>query len=228
MTQTLDILKLGSRCMQALAAQGISVEMSTDFVASEAIVREMGKPGIKAILSADFNDFTHENAFWLLMKEGDTYVAAIAARLDDVGRESIQSYMKRILDRQYPTDKGASVASITGSLPHDFYGRMVHVGELFVRPNARGSRKRLRQFMWMFHATAAAKWTIDWSWAFMKERDVLLGAASFYGFTTQVPDFVKWTGDVPEGRGATDWVILMDQTQLHHQIRYLANSLEGL
>jgi len=214
--------------MQALAAQGLTVEMTTDFLAAEALVLDMGKPGIKPILAAGMNDFTQENACWLLLKEGDTCVAAIAARYDDVGREAIQSYMKRVLDRQYPAETGQSVASVTPSLPHDFYGRMVHVGELFVRPESRGSRKRLRQFMWMFHATAAAKWNIDWVWAFMKERDVLLGAASFYGFTTQVPDFVSWNGDVPAGRGATDWVILLDQQQLHHQIQYLANSLEGL
>jgi len=228
MNQTLDILKLGSRCLSALAEKGLSVEMTTDFLAAEAIVLDMGKPSIKPILAAGLNDFTVENAFWLLLKDGEKTIAAIAARYDDVGRETIQSYMKRLLDRQYPSKKGQSVASVTAALPQHFHGRMVHVGELFVRPDARGSRQRLRQFMWMFHTTAAAKWNADWVWAFMKERDVLLGAAAFYGFTTQVPDFVKWTGDVPAGRGATDWLILLDQQQQLHQIQYLANTPEGL
>lgn len=228
MAKALDLIKVGGECLGALAEAGVEVEMITDFVHAEALTDAMGKSGLTPKLSGHFNDFTEDSGFWLFMKEGGDYVASIATRFDSVGRESMGDYMIRTMRRHYPHAEGQTLLEFTDALPPGFHGRMAYIGELFVRPDRRGSRQRLRYFMMLLHSCIATKWQVDWIYAMMRDRDVKAGFATSYGFTLQLPGVARWAQPAPPGRGDAEWLVALSAPHLAHMMRHYSGSLESL
>lgn len=228
MARPLDLIKVGGECLGALAESGIEVEMESDFARAEALVREMGKPDLTAKLSARYNDFTEDSGFWLFMRDADGPFAGVASRYDNVGRESMGEYLRRTMRRHYPHQSGETLLEVTSALPPDFHGRLAYIGELFVRPDRRGPRQRLRHFMFLLHSCIAAKWPVDWIYAMMRDRDVKAGFATAYGFTLQMPGVARWAEPAPPGRGSSEWLVAIPATHLDHMMRYYAGSLQSL
>ncbi|WP_120501632.1 hypothetical protein [Roseovarius sp. EL26] len=228
MGNSLDLIKVGGECLGALAEDGIEVEMITDFVLAEQMTEAMGKPGLTPKLSSRYNDFTEESGLWLFMREEGEYIVSLAARYDNVGRESMREYMMRTMDRHYPNEDGQTLLDFTHALPPGFYGRMAYIGELFVRPDRRGSRQRLRYLMMLMHTCIAAKWPVDWIYAMMRDRDVRAGFATNYGFTIQLPGVARWAQPVPQGRGDTEWLVALPEGHLSHMMHHYSRSLESL
>ncbi len=219
---------VGGECLGALAEMGVTVELINDFARAKLLTEKMGKPGLTPKLSSDYNDFTEESGFWLFMKERGEYAASVAVRYDNVGRESMGDYMIRTMRRHYPNPKGNALLGFTDTLPNGFYGRMAYIGELFMRPGFRGSRQKLRYFMMLLQTTIATKWSVDWTYAMMRDRDVKLGFATSYGFTLQLPGVARWAEPIPEGRGNSEWIVAISAENLHHMMKHYAQSLESL
>jgi hypothetical protein len=228
MGTSLDLIKVGGICLDELAQTGCEVEMITDFHHGQCLTVDMGKSSHTAKLSADHNDFTEESGFWLFLKEGDQYVTAVATRFDNVGRENMGDYMIRTMRRHYPHRSGETLLEFTDALPPGFFGRMAYIGELFVHPEHRGSRQKLRYFMMLLHSCIATKWKVDWTYAMMRDRDVRRGFATAYGFSTQLPGVARWADPPPEGRGSSEWLVAVSESHLMHMMRYYARSLDGL
>lgn len=228
MGNSLDFIKVGSACLNALEQKGCGIEVITDFRRAEELTEGMGKQSQTAKLSSQFNDFTEESGFWLFMKEDGAYVTAVATRYDNVGRESMGDYMIRTMRRHYPHESGETLLEFTDALPAGFYGRMAYIGELFVHPEHRGSRHKLRYFMMLLHCCIATKWKVDWIYAMMRDRDVKRGFATTYGFSMQLPGVAKWADPPPEGRGSSEWLVALSEPHLEHMMRHYAHSIEGL
>ena len=105
---------------------------------------------------------------------------------------------------------------------------MAYIGELFMRPGFRGSRQKLRYFMMLLHTTIATKWTVDWTYAMMRDRDVKLGFATNYGFAIQIPGVARWSEPAPTGRGSSEWLVAVSAENLSHMMAHYAGSLESL
>jgi hypothetical protein len=228
MVTSLDLIKVGGECLNCLAEIGCEVEMINDFQLGEQLTAAMGKQSQTAKLSSRHNDFTEESGFWLFLKEADEYVTAVATRFDDVGRESMGDYMIRTMRRHYPNDQGETLLEFTDALPPGFYGRMAYIGELFVHPEHRGSRQKLRYFMLLLHSCIATKWRVDWTYAMMRDRDVKRGFATAYGFSMQLPGVARWAEPTPEGRGSSEWMVASSQRHLMHMMKVYARSLDSL
>lgn len=228
MRNALDVIKVGGACVTGLAEKGYEIEILSDFGAAEDLVRAHGKEGVTAKLSSHFNDFTEESGFWLVLREAGEFAAAVATRFDNVGRESMGDYMIRTMRRHYPNPSGEAILRFTDSLPPGFHGRMAYIGELFVHPGRRGSRQRLRYLMILLHCCIASKWSVDWTYAMMRDRDVMAGFATTYGFTVQLPGVAEWAQPAPPGRGDSEWLVALSSDHLAHMMRHYAGSLESL
>lgn len=228
MKNALDLITVGGECLGALAEIGVTVEMITDFAYAKELTEDMGKPGLTPKLSSDYNDFTEESGFWLFMREDGEYSASVATRYDNVGREKMNEYMIRTMNRHYPHQRSDTLLHFTDALPPNFHGRMAYIGELFMRPGFRGSKQKLRYFMMLLQTTIATKWTIDWTYAVMRDRDVKLGFATNYGFTIQIPGVSRWAQPAPQGRGDAEWLVAVSADTLSHMMGYYAQSLESL
>lgn len=229
MKHILDAIKVGRTCLNALAEQGVEVEMITDFDKAESIATEIGKPGFTRKLHSAYNDFSEESAFWMFMKEDGVYTASVATRFDHVGREGMADYLSRTTRRHYPhPEADETIRAVLPGLPKDFMGSMAYIGELFMRPGHRGDRKKLRRFMTLLQVAIICKWPVDWIYAFMRDRDVHVGLATLYGFTHQIPGVVQWEEPFPEGRGSNEWLVAVPAEHLEHLMLYHGNSVEGL
>ncbi|MEL7278735.1 MAG: hypothetical protein AAFY35_07760 [Pseudomonadota bacterium] len=228
MVRSLDLIKVGGECLGALAEGGIEVDMISDFNEAERIVTSMGKNEMTAKLSSRYNDFTEESGFWLFMREAGEYVTGIATRYDVVGQENMGDYMIRTMRRHYPNPSGEALLEFTTALPPSFHGRMAYIGELFVRPDRRGSRQKLRYLMFLLHSCIATKWQVDWIYAMMRDRDVKAGFATNYGFTTQLPGVARWAKPAPPGRDDSEWLVAISASHLSHMMAHYARSLERL
>jgi len=227
MKNNLDAIKVGAMCPSTLDQQGAEIEMSTDFARAEDIAKTLGKDSFTPKLSHDFNDFIEQNAFWLFMKESGEYTASVAARFDNIGRESMSQYLRRTMARHYPHQGGDTLTNVADALPAGFHGGLAYIGELYVGENARGSRRKLRSFM-MMQVMIATKWDVDWTYAFMRDRDVQRGFSTLYGFTMQIPGIYTWNKPAPAGRGDTEWLVSLPAPDLEHVMSYYANLVEGL
>lgn len=228
MRNALDLIKVGGACVEELAEQGLEVEMMTDFIQAERITQEMGKAGLTPKLSAGYNDFTEDSGFWLFLRDGDEFITSVAVRYDNIGRETMGDYMIRTMRRHYPNGQGETLLDFTHAMPPGFYGRMAYIGELFVKPTARGSRTRLLYFMLLLHCTIAAKWPVDWIYAMMRDKDVKRGFATNYGFSLQLPGVARWAEPAPEGRGDGEWLVALSSDNLAHTMHHYATALEHL
>ncbi len=152
----------------------------------------------------------------------------MSVRYDDIGREKMGDYMIRTMRRHYPQQRRDAVLSFTDALPPNFHGRMAYIGELFMRPGFRGSRQKLRYFMMLLHTTIATKWSVDWTYAMMRDRDVKLGFATNYGFSIQIPGVARWSEPTPPGRASSEWLVAVSQDNLSHMMAHYARSLESL
>lgn len=202
--------------------------MVSDFAQAEAILRSIGKDVLTAKLSGQHNDFTEQSGFWLFMREDGEYVTGLATRYDVIGQEGMGDYMKRTMRRHYPNPTGETLLEFTNALPPQFYGHMAYIGELFVKPDRRGSRRKLRYLMLLMHSCIATKWKVDWIYAMMRDRDVKAGFATSYGFTMQLPGVAKWARPVPPGRDDSEWLVAISAAHLDHMMRHYAGSLQSL
>ena len=228
MKNSLDVIKVGAACLAGLEQKGCTIEIESDFGAVEALIRGMGKESVTAKLSGNFNDFTEESGFWLIMREEGEFAAAVATRYDNIGRESMGDYMIRTMRRHYPHETGETLLSFTNALPPGFHGRMAYIGELYVHPERRGSRRKLRYLMILLHCCIAGKWPVDWTYAMMRDRDVMAGFATTYGFTIQLPGVAAWADPPPPGRGSSEWLVALSSEHLAHMMRHYVGSLESL
>lgn len=228
MGNSLDYIKVGGECVAALAQKGCEIEMISDFALAESLIEDMGKESQTAKLSSQFNDFTEESGFWLFLKEDGHYVTAVATRFDNIGRESMGTYMIRTMRRHYPHESGDTLLQFTDALPPGFYGRLAYIGELFVHPEHRGSRQKLRYFMMLLQCCIATKWPVDWVYAMMRDRDVKRGFATTYGFSVQLPGVARWAQPAPEGRGDSEWLVALPVAHMDHMMTHYAGSLESL
>ena len=58
MRNSLDLIKIGCECLNDLTKDGCEVEIISDSVQAEEMMRLMGKTNLTVKLSGQFNDFT--------------------------------------------------------------------------------------------------------------------------------------------------------------------------
>ncbi|KIC35363.1 hypothetical protein [Leisingera sp. ANG-M7] len=220
MMNSLDLGKTLSGYLQALSQAGLQVEMFTDFekVPETALAsgRQFQMPGF-AIERADH---TENSAFWLFLKDGDSYIGGAASMLQDLGRESLAEYLLRTSRHQFPNDAGGGVESVAEPLAREVRGRLAYVGELTFLPGHRGRRaERLAPFMRIFLILAIQKWDVDWIYAFIPDRHMQARLDLVYGFTRAIPRAQKWRDPEPEVRSSTEWFVGAPRLEMEHMLQ---------
>ncbi len=224
--EILELVRAGGASVDSLIMQGWTVEQSTDFKAVPQVLQDLGKPAMTPILAPAHNDFTKTNAFWLFAYDDQGPVACISARMDDVGSEGLGAFISRAMSRSYPPDNEGVLRFTADHVGQQMCGRLVYIGELFVRRDARGNRDALEHFLMLAHSVAALKWGADWHYAFMRARDVNLGMDRTYWFTRRWPGVMEWT-DPPAGRGESEWLVALPREDIPQVVNYYLKGPKG-
>lgn len=207
--KTMLYLEASSASLEALRAAGYSVEVSTDFDATRELVQTLEKTYLTSHFSPDLHDFTERNAFWLILKDGERPVGCIGARLDDLGRETADSYWRRVFPRIYP-EGGPITATLSGTSRNLLTGRLAYIGDLFFARDHRGRQRVLSALLLLTHAMVAVEWRPGATYAFMRGVDVRRGFGVRYHFTVHTPPPHQW--DLPpEHRSNDEWVVILPE-----------------
>ncbi len=225
--KALEFVKAATFCLDSLKASGLELEELTDFDAVEQLIEDMEKPYLTPILAPNNNDFTEETAFWLAAWDGTEPVILIGAKLEVLDREPVDKYWIRTSRRHYPSSTGETLSAVAPQAAQELYGRLAYIGDLYVRPQNRGSLAVLEKFMLMAQLLVAMRWDPDFTYAFMRDRDVRLGFANRYGFTKHLPSVREWS-DPPMGRSNSEWLVTVSRSDRDHVIQSFVQSTNEL
>ncbi len=225
--KALDYTKTAKVCLDGLNAQGLEIEELTDFDAVEQLIEDIGKPYLTPILAPNNNDFTDGNAFWLVAWDSYEPAVLIGAKLEVLQSEPIDKYWIRTSRRHYPNHNGETIKSVAPHVSSELTGRLAYIGDLYIRPQNRGSMAVLEKFMMLAQMAVALSWDPDFTYAFMRDRDVRLGFANRYGFTRHLPSVREWC-DPPHGRSNSEWLVTLSRSDREHLLRNYARSSNKL
>ncbi len=211
---------------QHLRSCGFDVAEVEDPAKVLDLTQNIGKPYLTPFSSPEHNDFTQKTALWLVGWQGDEPAFMGCARLEDLGGEGISSYWRRSFARAYGGVRaGPVIRGVRRDIERGFSGRVVYFGDLFVNPKVRGSRKALRSFVALGHLSVSLKWDPDWTYCFVRERDVLRGASANYGFTQVYPSPFEWVDEPPAPRDRSEWLATLPRQSLDESVEAVVRTI---
>ena len=143
-----------------------------------------------------------------------------------MGREGIETYWKRIFLRAYSEDGRSDViGSVRSKVKAMFHGKSVYFGDLFVSKDFRGSRLALRAFVAVGHLVTTLRWDANQTYCFVRERDVLRGAAALYGFNHLISKPFEWVIEPPQPRDRSEVLAFLDAEDLHYHVASVVDSV---
>ncbi|CUH87339.1 hypothetical protein PH5382_01265 [Phaeobacter sp. CECT 5382] len=193
---------------------GFTIREVGDVSTIPSLIERIGKPYLTPISNPLHNDFTEGNSIWLVAEKDGEPVYLGCARLEDLGSESVSRYWSRVLSRAYSEGGRESVIeNVRPEVDKALGGRIVYFGDLFVKLKGRGSRRALRSFVAIGHLAVSLKWNPDWIYCFVREADILRGAAILYGFTTLFPNPFHWV-EPPFPRDNSEWLAALPRSEV--------------
>ncbi len=209
----LDQFFAARRCLDALEVKGLSVEAVTGSQDILRVLEDLGKPYLTPAMSPRFNDFTSQNCFWLVLSRQEERVAAVAARLVELGEMAIDEYWRRSMRRYYGEGQRPQIGIVSGIASGVIRGSVVYFGDLIVKKADRGSRMTLHVMAVLAQALAHAKWRADWHYAFISDRDLRRTGQLVYGFYRMDPYAQEWL-DPPPTRGSHECCIYSSRAEV--------------
>lgn len=210
--QFVQIMDFGSRCLRELEQMGCQIVATQDFNECAAMCAKMGKESLSPMMSPGMHDFTEGNCFWVFLFQDGNPLACIGAKREQIGRETIASYWSRSNRRQYGQEGVSSVSSLATK---HLVGDLAYIGELYVAKGRRGDSKRLEALLHYLHATIFCMWGVEYSYAFIRDRDMKVGMSVRYGFTRQIPRAQTWEVP-PAGRQNSEWLVSVSREDFEH------------
>ena len=211
-------------CTTHLAERGLRIEQVTEYDRIPEIVERAQKEYLTPVVSPVHNDLTQGNCIWLVAWLGDQPAMVGGARLEALGAESVSSFWPRSLGRMYGREPGELIHSVSSEISSRLNGNLAYFGDLHVNPSMRGMLSNLRAFIAIGHMAVSLNWDPDFTYAFVREADVMRGAAARYGFLDVFPQPMVWNNP-PKPRSNGEWCGVLPRDKL----RIMATSVvQGL
>ncbi|MCT4608430.1 MAG: hypothetical protein N4A70_04420 [Pelagimonas sp.] len=224
-TDDFFVTRLFSLCERLMLTQNLSLDVSTDFEASQRRMTAMQKDSFTPMLCSRFHDFSKDDAFYMFLRKGSKDIAGVAARLDNLHSETLSDYWTRSYARLYGQERERISHLHAPAAISEIRGRVVYLGEFYFTPSARGSRNLLRLFTNSLFSYCHLHWKPDWQYAFIRKKHIDRGYAGVYGFTRQIPGAQTWLAP-PEGRSSQEYLVALPHSELIHSARYYVTNPE--
>ncbi len=213
-----------AQASQRLHDAGFECAVTVNAGEVAAMLRELEKPYITPYLSPGYNDFTWSSSFWFVVRCEGRLVAMGGVRFDDIGDEPIAEYWTRIFARHYGPGKPGEIHSIAKPITEKVKGKLAYMGDLYVAKDWRGKRSYIKDAMVICHLIVSLRWSPDWTYAFLREKDVQRGASALYGFTWVVPNS-KLFVDPKLPRSNGECCALISRADLEHWVKSSVGNL---
>lgn len=213
------LLRAAAYYINRLAAKGVEVEYFCDFQKLPEVAREVDRAFQQPAFDVTRIDPTVDMAFWLFMVVDGKRIGGVAALKQVLGRESYESYIKRIFQGQYGVGVTPLVLEVAQPLNEKLSGTLAYIGELSVLRSHQNDRERQSLFLRLVQLLALLRWDVDWVYAFMDDRHVKARKDRVYGFTQMLQRPHVWSGVVPENRYKDEWWVGTPRSDLEHIFR---------
>lgn len=213
------LLKLAALSLSRMAQQGGSIRAAFDMRAFEEAMEAIGKPYRHPMISSEWHDFASDDAFGLMLVQDGQHIGGVAARVLDLGRDSLAEHWEASYRRLYPGVADPIRARVSAA--SEMRGRLVYQGELWVHPEWRGGAVNLSAAMYYLHVLSALKWRPDWIYGFVRIEGIRFVPS--YGFTHQHVAAHRWLREV-EGRGDNECLVSLTFRELCESAEYFTRN----
>ena len=104
---------------------------------------------------------------------------------------SVSEFWRQNARRHYATADNPRPLRVNPLVDLKIGGKVAYFGDLLCKSGS-GSLKALEYFVCAGQMLASLKWNPDFTYAWLRERDVKRGAHTRYGFATRVPNAQIW------------------------------------
>ncbi len=195
-----------------LSAKGFEFQVTDDFNMAESLLNEVGRE-TQPMLSISRLDPTTTDTFWAFLFADGKAVASSAARYFELGRESLESYLRRTSRQQYRREDDP-IEWIAPSLSSDLSGNIIYLGELQIKDQYKGHFSVAVSFVNLVTILAGLQFSrFDWMFAYIpfKHRRLIFD----YGFSVSYRSPITWKEPVPPRR-LNDHIIIA-QSRAHFE-----------
>lgn len=202
MPETLFLLMNAvARRKAAVERKGCALEVSHDYERVARALRSIGKPYLTQTLSAEWNDFTWGDCFWMTVSRDGDLLGALGVKIERIGIEPVSAYWRRSFRRQYGGSRREVIGEISPLVDKRLGGTLAYFGDLYLSPELR----KLNIISDLGHAAlfyAAHTLRADYNYAFLKPRDLVRGFDDRLGLMHKIRRAQVWLDPVPESRGS--------------------------
>jgi hypothetical protein len=178
-----------------IANLGVVIRYNESFEELEEALPIDAKHSLTPHFSTALNTYTSANAFWLGGFDADNQLVALsAARLDDLGAQSMSDYLKRYWRRCYPAADGdpAEACETQPRFWNEVRGRVAYYGDFHLKREGYQGRGLPKLFGPLAMLVGAQKWDADWYYTWVRERDWSMRYPLAYGFSRTYFPGLRW------------------------------------
>lgn len=189
-----------------LSEIGVSVRYSWSFETLEEVLPIEEKARLSEHFRTELNTYTEATAFWVGGFSEGQLVALCAARLDDLGSESLDGHLRRYWRRCYPgaDAERAQPAERQPRFWSEIKGRVAYYGDFHVKRDRFQGRGIPKLFAPLCVLLGLWKWDPDWHYCWVNQSDWSKRYPLAYGFSRINPLGLVW--EVPPATIASDLV----------------------
>jgi hypothetical protein len=204
-------------------ADGMKLEMHTDFHHFADVVAALGKGPVTPQFDIEVSDIGPVNAFWLKGVNSQGEIAQVqAVRMDDLSGDSLTNHCRSL--KVFYSDPEASAhpgesCDVGSPASHAITGIVVYMGEFWIKGGDNGYRghKFATILPLICMAIALVRWSPDFVYATTSPVLVEKGLIARYGFPNAQPHGIIW--NAPHyGEILDEWLMWMSWRELVDRI----------
>ncbi|MEM8812255.1 MAG: hypothetical protein AAGF59_06510 [Pseudomonadota bacterium] len=201
--EIVDQLKLSRASavlQQEIRKHGQIPSMGQDFYHFKRLIDELPDRDISDQFNLDHETLKPTEAFWVICRgHNGGLIAAVAAKLEDLGPMNAADYWKMHLPRVYRENARRPIEfePAQSRAAANLKGRLVYVGDAYASPELRKSG--LAPAMGKLAQLAAfGMWNFDTCYAFIHNAGMVRGVGTNHGFCHQHEIAIRWKTNPPQ------------------------------
>lgn len=155
----------------------------------------------------------HRTAAIILQADGKDVIGALARHLD-LGNQPLGQLLDDEAAVLYGSDRPRRA---TCPAAQDIRGQVAYIGELYTPEGYRGKLGVVAALARYIQCLAFSKWSLDWSYAFIKRSEVeMRGRVTQYGFSIVEANAQDWAGVEDPRRDSSEYLVANSRKQFSH------------
>ena len=204
-----DLIGRVAEIERQLTEKGYEIDLTFDPNAALKIMNDVGKKAMHPVSEISDSDLKKRRAFWVGVRQGETYCACIAARQSHVSQMGFGEYWAEHCHSKYPSRRSV-VASVSEEANTQISGAVVYFGGVEVAKGKQGNLSRLIRLVEYSKIQAALLWEFDCIFTIINADHRAM--SRLYKFSTILEKAVLWHPPIPAGL-SDDQLYLVDHRE---------------